>query len=105
MNALAHGLPSLHRLEFRHQPIRTDVGLQLLRVCFNHPQLVNLDCNIQIGNKDSLTHDLPQFDALLKALRSDKQAREASGKLAIVGSRNWRYISMGTPPPTLFAHS
>ncbi|KAK3823077.1 MAG: hypothetical protein J3Q66DRAFT_424655 [Benniella sp.] len=86
LNALAHGLPNLHRLEFRHHPVRTDVGLQLLRVCFNHPRLVNLDCNIQIGNKDSLNHDLPQFDALLKEMRDDKQARKASGKLA-VGSR------------------
>ncbi|KAF9362848.1 hypothetical protein BGX34_005388 [Mortierella sp. NVP85] len=86
LNALEYRLPSLHRLEFRHHLVKTDVGLQLLRVCFNHPQLTILNCEIQIGNAEFLDHDMPQFNAFLKEVEDDKQAREASGKLA-AGSR------------------
>jgi len=85
LNALTYRLPSLHQLEFRHHIVETIVGLQLLRVCFNHPQLVNLNCDIQFGNADSLAHNM-LFNAFLKELGDDKQTREASGKLA-AGSR------------------
>ncbi|KAF9362847.1 hypothetical protein BGX34_005387 [Mortierella sp. NVP85] len=84
---LANRLPCVQELDVQLAKVQPDHGLEFLRVCFNHPQLVDLHCNFQIENRDHPSiKDTQQLEAFLKSLEDDKKAREASGRPA-VGTR------------------
>jgi len=102
---LEHKLPCVRRLEVGSSEIEPEIGLDLLRVCFNHPQLVELLCIFQLGCADYPgIHEIQRLDRFLVDLENDKQAREASEKLT--SESRIRFLSLprlarGYPPNLL----
>ncbi|KAF9362843.1 hypothetical protein BGX34_005383 [Mortierella sp. NVP85] len=99
---LGHKLLCLRRLEVGSSEIEPEIGLDLLRVCFNHPQLVELLCNFQLGRADYPgIFEIQRLDRFLMDLENDKQAKEASEKLT--SESRIRFLSLprvvrGYPP-------
>ncbi|KAK3823044.1 MAG: hypothetical protein J3Q66DRAFT_330736 [Benniella sp.] len=66
-------LPCLQRLAIQVSNIHQVTGFDLLEVCFNHPQLIDLQCGFYFDNDY-----VPKLDALLKLLQdADKSKAEA----------------------------
>lgn len=85
--AIAHRLPRVQHLGIEADNVEPEIGLELLRICFNHPQLVELHCEFEIGAKYSASHFYsaqlcydPRFDSFLLALENDNKERTATGK-------------------------
>ncbi|KAF9362845.1 hypothetical protein BGX34_005385 [Mortierella sp. NVP85] len=84
---LGHKLPCLKRLDVTYAQIDLDIGLELVRVCFNHPQLADLDCRLSVRRAGYYrSKNSQRLNAFLTALENDHKTREASGELA-VGTR------------------
>ncbi|KAF9344628.1 hypothetical protein BGX34_005469, partial [Mortierella sp. NVP85] len=85
--ALAHKLPCTKELDIRGERVPLDTGLMFLQVCLNHPQLVNLHCDVGLmGQREYFTaKDFEHFNDFLKSIEDDKKAKEANGK-SVLGS-------------------
>ncbi|KAK3823067.1 MAG: hypothetical protein J3Q66DRAFT_366271 [Benniella sp.] len=86
--ALTHKLPYIKELDIRGDKVLPKVALKFLRVCLNHPQLVNLHCDFGIeGQSDNFSiEDFHQFNSFLNSMEDDKKAKEATGKIALGSS-------------------
>ncbi|KAF9362844.1 hypothetical protein BGX34_005384 [Mortierella sp. NVP85] len=84
---LGHKLPCLKWLDITYTQIDLDIGLELVRVCFNHSQLVGFNCKLSMRETGYSGFKKSQrLNAFLTALENDNKTREASGEPA-VGSR------------------
>ncbi|KAK3823080.1 MAG: hypothetical protein J3Q66DRAFT_330802 [Benniella sp.] len=84
---LGHKLPCLKWLYFTNARIDLDIGLELMRACFNHPQLVGLYCKFSMRETGySRSEKSQRLNAFLSVLENDKKTREAPGE-PVVGSR------------------
>ncbi|KAK3806803.1 MAG: hypothetical protein J3Q66DRAFT_358504 [Benniella sp.] len=83
--ALAHKLPSVKKLYIRREVVTVETGLELLRVCLNHPQLVDLHCDFSIaGTLDFFTdQDIQLFNSFSTIMENDKRARKGTGEPAL----------------------
>ena len=81
---LANRLPCVQQLEIRADEVKPETALEFLRVCFNHPQLADLNFKFPMKSHDhSRSVDVQQLEAFLEALENDNQTKEASGKPAV----------------------
>ncbi|KAK3823073.1 MAG: hypothetical protein J3Q66DRAFT_424642 [Benniella sp.] len=85
---LAHKLSCIKELDIQGEGVPLKIGLDFLRACLDHPQLVNLHCNFGIvGQSDTFSiEDFHQLNAFLSSIDDDMKAKEGTGKPAL-GSR------------------
>ncbi|KAK3823069.1 MAG: hypothetical protein J3Q66DRAFT_424637 [Benniella sp.] len=81
---LAHKLPCVKELEVRgSEEVSPETVFDFLRVCLNHPQLVDLHCNFSIQEENENTLSGIQqphlFNNFFEAIEDDARAREAAG--------------------------
>ncbi|KAF9362846.1 hypothetical protein BGX34_005386 [Mortierella sp. NVP85] len=96
---LEHKLPYLKRLDFTSAQVDLDIGLKLLRVCFNHPQLADLNYDFSMLDDH---HKLQRLEAFLMASEEDNKAKKALGEPA-AGTRIKNLLLPRLPngyPPT-----
>ncbi|KAG0222438.1 hypothetical protein BGX31_009155, partial [Mortierella sp. GBA43] len=74
LSLLAHKLPFVNQLIVQGNRVEPDIGFEFLRVCFNHPRLVNLYCQFCIWESDGDNTQLESFLATLDAEAIDKPA-------------------------------
>jgi len=78
-------LPCLQRLAIQVSSIHQVTGFELLEVCFNHPQLIDLQCGFYFDRSQYQTDPkdyndyVPKLDALLKSLQDADKAKAEAG--------------------------
>ncbi|KAG0222437.1 hypothetical protein B0O80DRAFT_454973 [Mortierella sp. GBAus27b] len=88
LHTIANRLPYLKELKIHNGHVEPEVGLELLKICFNHPNLVSLHCDFDLGGekypnfqKAYPTYD-PGLTTFLSALEDDKNKSAESDKPA-----------------------
>ncbi|KAF9939474.1 hypothetical protein BGZ65_010403 [Modicella reniformis] len=85
LDLVATSLPLLQRLTFNQALVDPTKGFQLLEVCFNHPRLVDLQCDFFMGDSQypvivpDRIYD-PHFAILLKSLQDADKMKAESGE-------------------------
>ncbi|KAK3823054.1 MAG: hypothetical protein J3Q66DRAFT_330752 [Benniella sp.] len=86
LEIIREDLPNLQRLAFSIADVEAPIAHRLLKVCFNHPQLVDLQCDFMINmflypmvvNGGGVCD--PRFAALLKFLQDTDKKKADTGK-------------------------
>ncbi|KAG0236166.1 hypothetical protein B0O80DRAFT_454982 [Mortierella sp. GBAus27b] len=68
LSILAHKLPHLQHLILSCSSMTSDSACEIMRVCFNHPQLAHLHCSFSVMDQDPIQ----SFRSFLADLKDDK---------------------------------
>ncbi|KAK3823046.1 MAG: hypothetical protein J3Q66DRAFT_424610 [Benniella sp.] len=81
---LAGLLPRLKRLSVKFSDIKLETAFELLEMCFNHSQLIDLQCDFCCGEYITDPKDFngyaPRLDALLRSLQDADKAKAEVGQ-------------------------